>query len=1217
MASYPASHPFSPFTDESPTSPPSADPSASRPSGIHPRTLREKQPSQHHSRIASASTAEADDEKKAASPPFTISSPSSSIPTLTSPIATTATPSIRSSPVLLSHQLSRSRRDSPGLVPSPVASASMEGGLDVAQPELHLPPPLIIRDSPVNAGPTTGISSRPVQSPPSLVSSASPRARPVLGPPQSPHASEDEVNWTRRMQKVETTSSKRSSFIQRQAAATPTPGLVRAHSFSAQTVMAASGAFAALSPSSLTSYVSSPKGSTVKKPARSHHRSMSNVVDWTPYSKRKSRPIAVAPFSQRRSAAPAPTLETPASKGGTMSMTGMPVVGSAAEATTEEEMEDDAGMSWHERLRHWLYLLRTSRTGSRVRVSMHSLPYLTLIGVTTLFSLYAQDFNICWFPPSADTAISVLLTLALGLFSLDIVVNCLLLPGYCLSFFCLVDVIGTVSLMLDIQFMLPLTLNEQGRSASLQHLTQSGNVLRVTRFVRLFRIMQATRIVRLFRGETAAGRGEDKDAHANRVGMQLSELIDKRVISMLLGVIIILPFFTVDDTDYGASQHLGLAVLESIVLSPSQPGSNSTAADTAAFLSAYELYNSNLLYLSFPTSPQAYTPVDILSEQSGLRAHDLDVFSAPQGSTAVFNIESQYAQSSLYTIILTSIIIAMFVLGSLTVSRDVYSLVVAPLERMTSIIKKLAGTICFLTNDQEEPSRASRGHARSVSSLGNASAASQLDAAFSAAANETRVIEGIIEKLATIFQVEPDASMAGPKALQRMAGSKHTEITTSTSVVSIAVVERPRMDVDAADDLTGDVSGSGGGTEREVDTERHRELRTVEDGIASAAVLPHFRLYLTTNLLMENLLFYQEVERYRAILLSHSHSLYSNFISSSSSSQVNISAALHDSIKQSAKEPRASMFDEAQHECVMLMKAHVRGFTESRYCQLYLRKKGRGPANAEVMYKKKRAGGPASGGWTGSPDSVSGSGPSSTAATTMNTTRSTRASVVMHRDKIEEETEGDEQQTAAATVAVVQPKPKRHSTNAVAPAPPVVAVKAVKSKPGKSRAEKVSAMREEDLLAEIEALEHPGAEAAALFAPGKNKAKQQVKPEVKEEKSIATTVAGGAKEELQVREERKQGAEADVAADQPSVGQRVAAEVEVKQGAAQQSQAGAAGAAVVEETAVEAVETDAAGGVVVKATGSEDKVDAEVEEEMARLLSADGNGTRSSLSNVD
>ena len=46
------------------------------------------------------------------------------------------------------------------------------------------------------------------------------------------------------------------------------------------------------------------------------------------------------------------------------------------------------------------------------------------------------------------------------------------------------------------------------------------------------------------------------------------------------------------------------------------------------------------------------------------------------------------------------------------------------------------------------------------------------------------------------FRSSPTPPCPAPKALQRMAGSKHTEITTNTSVVSIQVVERPRVEIE-------------------------------------------------------------------------------------------------------------------------------------------------------------------------------------------------------------------------------------------------------------------------------------------------------------------------------------------------------------------------------------------------------------------------------------
>src|ERR1700735_4310007 len=120
-----------------------------------------------------------------------------------------------------------------------------------------------------------------------------------------------------------------------------------------------------------------------------------------------------------------------------------------------------------------------------------------------------------------------------------------------------------------------------------------------------------------------------------------------------------------------------------------------------------------------------------------------------------------------YSLAPTTLIIFVFGCGSFLISRNVHALVVAPLERMTQIIRKLAGTVCFL------------------------SAANENDEKELSDGLETNMIEATIEKMANIFAVQPDANMSLPKPLQMMAGSKHTEIMTNSSVVSIEVIERP------------------------------------------------------------------------------------------------------------------------------------------------------------------------------------------------------------------------------------------------------------------------------------------------------------------------------------------------------------------------------------------------------------------------------------------
>ena len=176
--------------------------------------------------------------------------------------------------------------------------------------------------------------------------------------------------------------------------------------------------------------------------------------------------------------------------------------------------------SLYHRYLHLLWLVRVHPTGRAFRAFTHSSAYFTLCTLLTVFSLYAEDFNLCWLPPSADLPISVLLTICLSLFSLDILLSSLFRPGYFLSFFFTLDIVGTLSLILDISFMLPLDLNSLHDGSSSQHLNQSGNVLRVTRFVRLFRVMQVIRVVKLFKfhaemeekvvGGTGAGGGRGR-----------------------------------------------------------------------------------------------------------------------------------------------------------------------------------------------------------------------------------------------------------------------------------------------------------------------------------------------------------------------------------------------------------------------------------------------------------------------------------------------------------------------------------------------------------------------------------------------------------------------------------------------------------------------------------------------------------------------------------
>jgi hypothetical protein len=228
---------------------------------------------------------------------------------------------------------------------------------------------------------------------------------------------------------------------------------------------------------------------------------------------------------------------------------------------------------------------------------------------------------------------------------------------------------------------------------------------------------------------------------------------------------------------------------------------------------------------------------------------------------------------------------------------------------------------------------------------------------------ETHVIEAIIEKLTNIFAVQPDSSSSssfgvggsshGAKGLAMLAGSKSTEIRTNDSVVSIEVVERPRMPSVCLADLAPLDDGTVVAIDPERDDGFFKELSSVDAILASPVAAAHFRLYLQHAFLLENLTFVTEVDRFKAIMRTHASRLWSGFIATKAASQINIPANIRSEIFAAleSQTPSTASFDRAQQECMNLLKSHYRMFLNSRFAQGYakakLRQRGRRGLSAQ------------------------------------------------------------------------------------------------------------------------------------------------------------------------------------------------------------------------------------------------------------------------------
>lgn len=143
----------------------------------------------------------------------------------------------------------------------------------------------------------------------------------------------------------------------------------------------------------------------------------------------------------------------------------------------------------------------------------------------------------------------------------------------------------------------------------------------------------------------------------------------------------------------GVSQQLGLEGLEG---STSPAERDRLAAQYIRFHPTLRL----LQYAADGAQPQAYLSKDL----SDLRTADVETFATPH-FFAAFSVHDAAAGEATANMEVTALVLVVFAAASVLISRDVHELVVAPLERTTNVIKRLAGTVCLLTASTEEEQR--------------------------------------------------------------------------------------------------------------------------------------------------------------------------------------------------------------------------------------------------------------------------------------------------------------------------------------------------------------------------------------------------------------------------------------------------------------------------------------------------------------------------------
>ncbi|KAF1790509.1 Nucleotide cyclase [Phytophthora cactorum] len=285
--------------------------------------------------------------------------------------------------------------------------------------------------------------------------------------------------------------------------------------------------------------------------------------------------------------------------------------------------------------------------------------------VVTVYALFGDDIRLSLFSLSADNGFFTLATICLVLFSFEFIASCYAKPGYILSFYFLLDLIATFSVLPDIGWIWNQIIGTNTSSSAIKasKATKAGS--------------KAGRIVRVVRA-----------LQESKVGSKMGEVTVQRVVILVLFLIMLLPVFdggyiqgsVASSTEYarllfGYVRDAGMLIYIQMT--------NVTTDVLMADIAAFRFQDSPATY-SDVTDKYRDVEVNIVKTYGCFNKDFIVVDSADTSSTcvsiAIFDTASSSSSSAAYNILKTFFIIIVLVAASTSFIRTARILVLDPLN---------------------------------------------------------------------------------------------------------------------------------------------------------------------------------------------------------------------------------------------------------------------------------------------------------------------------------------------------------------------------------------------------------------------------------------------------------------------------------------------------------------------------------------------------------
>lgn len=176
---------------------------------------------------------------------------------------------------------------------------------------------------------------------------------------------------------------------------------------------------------------------------------------------------------------------------------------------------------------------------------LDSPPVLIFMSILTLWALFMTDIQTAWISIEVDEAFNIIQCILLAFFGIEFILNCIAKEDYALSFFFWLDLIATISIIQDIDYIMdPImgygpvdtsggtnknTIKAAKAVQKVSSASRATRVLRVIRIIRLIRMVKLYKSVFIARENAEKKKTEEKKKMLERLEKDMSDLSSSNI----------------------------------------------------------------------------------------------------------------------------------------------------------------------------------------------------------------------------------------------------------------------------------------------------------------------------------------------------------------------------------------------------------------------------------------------------------------------------------------------------------------------------------------------------------------------------------------------------------------------------------------------------------------------------------------------------------------